>query len=348
MEQMSQPRLSWFLRIGVTVAALCAIVPSGAFGSFPGRDGVIAYTAVGDGIWALEPATGDQLQLTTGREDGAPAFSPSGNMIAFQRGRGNSAIVFIALANGDDARPLVHGREPAFSPDGREIVFVRSTGLFITGLSADAPVRRIVSQPGDARPQWSSTGAILFQRNDKRWLGRRHGGKRLWLTVQIDVIPHGGASPRSVISYEEEDLINSKEQQQAAERPAQLYPDWSPNSKTIEVALCAPSPVSRHPPWTSTPAILQRLACSSQVWAPTGQRLTSAEEGGEGVYGRGPLRLAWRPETICPGVNGLSEISWQPLVRETLQVPTVQCPPYTSAAAWGSTSDGNSPESRIY
>src|ERR1039457_6680369 len=56
-------------------AIVGALTPAAALGSFPGGNGVIAYTAERS-IWAVDPNTGNGLRLTSGSDDSAPSFSP--------------------------------------------------------------------------------------------------------------------------------------------------------------------------------------------------------------------------------------------------------------------------------
>jgi Tol biopolymer transport system component len=63
----------------------------------------------------------------TGLSDGAPAWSPNGKEIAFDRGVGDEHAVFVMNADGSDARQVtpwaLAGAQPDWSPDGRELVF---------------------------------------------------------------------------------------------------------------------------------------------------------------------------------------------------------------------------------
>src|ERR1700682_634681 len=116
----------------LTAAVGATLVPATAIGSFPGSNGVIAFSAE-HSIWAMDPTTRDELQLTSGFDDSAPSFSPSGNMLAFQRRTGATITIYLARADGSEPRALASGSQPAFSSDGRQIVFVRAAGLFLTG-----------------------------------------------------------------------------------------------------------------------------------------------------------------------------------------------------------------------
>lgn len=286
--------------IAVAAVVLC---PGMASASFPGSDGVIAYSGAIDeacvehcppkheGIWALDPITGDQLQLTSDREDLDPSFSPSGNLLVFDRGFDKSeTTIFVSRADGTEARPLVKGSEPAFSPDGGQIVFVRSTGIFVTGTATGSPVRALRHQSGDSAPQWSSTGQILFERSHGR-------------TDQLDVISPGGLRPRTVFIYE------------PPNGHVKLRADWSPNGRAVAIALCNVGlPLPRFA--TRAPVLMFRDGCEDRVWAPEGGSLAEP--------GRG--HLAGRPETTCPD-RVLGKISWQPVSSQTIHLPVMPCEP---------------------
>jgi dipeptidyl aminopeptidase/acylaminoacyl peptidase len=296
------------VRALLTAATLAALAPAGALGSFPGGDGVIAYPNEGH-IWALEPKTGDQLQLTSGPEDRAPSFSASGNMLAFQRGTAH-AEVFLARADGSDAMPLVSGSEPAFSPDNRQIVFVRATGLFTTGLVPGSPVRRITDHRGDSEPRWSATGVLIFERIEISRT-RHRGVTERQVSSRLEVVVPPSSHVRTVMTYEQPRHTG------LSQRETELHPDWSPNGRTVAVALCNDATPAR-PPFPTVPALVFHGSCSPDVWEPEGRRLAEPKRG----------TLQGRPQTTCPHFIGEdTEISWQPLLSGTLHVPVVKCEP---------------------
>lgn len=311
-------------RVGPTLllgAALALLSPAFAAGSFPGRNGVIAYeaeagvgryvTAQSVGIWAVDLATGDQLQLTSGSRDSNPSFSASGNLLAFQRYESPSFTIYIAHADGSQARPLVRGSEPAFSPDDTKIVFVRAGGLYVTGLAPGSTVRRITDHPGDHAPQWSSTGQIVFQRTDI-WRVVRHshsvfGHPHLETREDLEVISPPNPRPRRILTYSQ---------------AASLSPDWSPDGTTVAVALCKEAVGRRVTAreralgQLTVPRLRFRSSCQAAVWAPAGGQLLEP----------GAPALEGRAQTSCPLSAG-GRIAWQPIVAGTPRVPTVKCAP---------------------
>ena len=286
-------------------AIVGALTPAAALGSFPGGNGVIAYTAERS-IWAVDPNTGNGLRLTSGSDDSAPSFSASGTMLTFQRWAGGTATVYLARADGSDAKPLVSGREPAFSPNGQQIVFVRAGGLFVTGLEQGSPVRQITDHPGDRAPRWSSTGSIVFERTDV-WHVRRRGIVERQTRSELDVIIPPRSHVRRVLTFG---------------GSTNMWPDWSPDGKTLTVSILfgCDLAVNGPPPMThllvTSAELTFHFSCYPSVWAPQGRGLAEA--------GFGALRGS--PLTSCPaGPDYESEVSWQPLVAGTLLVRTVPC-----------------------
>jgi WD40-like Beta Propeller Repeat len=345
---MAKLRLLDFVRLlGIpAIAALAgALAHTAALASFPGGDGVIAYSHEGR-IWAVEPHTSNQLQLTSGPGDSAPSFSPSGDLLAFQRLADGSATVYLARADGSDARPLVVGSEPDFSPNGREIVLVRQDGLFMTDLTPGGPVRQLTDHPGDHHPRWGANGSIVFQRTDV-WhrvvtcirngnsdsateLLLEHGARYckngnarredlLLRRSDLDIITPPSLRIRQIVTYRAQ-LSTRRPSSETVE----MYPDWSPDGRAVAAALCyldsfgGPGPVL-----DTVPSIVFRESCSPAVWAPAGRQLVGPPEGPSPVLlVAGPL--PGMKFTACPEVvEGL--LAWQPLVDGTLRVPTVKC-----------------------
>jgi hypothetical protein len=291
------------------ISLAATFAPATAFGSFPGGNGVIAYTS-GSGIWAVSPTTGYQLQLTTG-PDFAPSFSPSGNMLAFERLGKDTSTVYLAQADGADARPLLAGGEPAFSPTGRQLVLVRRDGLFVTGLTSGSPVEQITRQPGDRSPRWSSTGAIVFERTD---VLRKHRGKTE-IQNELDTITPPSPKVHQILVYNER---------------ANMYPEWSPNGRTLTVALC--NGAAEETTFKGSPALAVHPSCLQRFPAPRGRDVA---EGGVGALAGSAVRP-------CPRFASVEQIAWQPVLAGTMPIPTVKCDgaPYTGptvSPSFGST-----------
>lgn len=301
------------------LALIAALAPASALGSFPGGDGVIAYSA-GGSIWAVDPSTGNQLRLSSGADDSAPAFSPSGNLLAFQRWAGGSLTIYLANANGSDARPLVRGAEPAFAPSGRQVVFVRRDGIFITGIAPGSTVQQLTHQPGDRGPQWSSRGSIVFERTDV-WRVRHQGRSERRARNELELISHPGARLSPILTHEES-RIEMQYTDGSLPQVADMWPDWSPDGKslTVTISLGCEREANGLPPLTrvlkSSPRLALHFSCYPSAWAPEGQGFA---ESGLGM-------LSGSPFESCPvGPDIDDQIAWQPLLDGTPRVPTVPC-----------------------
>jgi Tol biopolymer transport system component len=96
----------------------------------------LAYEHAG-AIWTLSADGSDRRRVTRGPEDGSPAWSPDGSVIAFTRGtgkrdqlRGRRTSVWTVAPDGTGARELIgagSGRLswPVWSADGDRLAFVR-------------------------------------------------------------------------------------------------------------------------------------------------------------------------------------------------------------------------------
>ena len=108
--------------------------------------------------------TGERLLMTTPDLDYDPAWSRTGDWIAFTSERGGSADLYRVRPDGRDLERLTdspaYDDQAAFSPDGRQLVFVTTRANGTADLwTLDIASRR--AQPltsgdgGDFRPAWS-------------------------------------------------------------------------------------------------------------------------------------------------------------------------------------------------
>jgi WD40 repeat protein len=290
------------------VAAAATLLPATAATALAARDGAIAYPSQ-RGLWALDPTTHGQRQLTSDPSDSYPAFSPSGELLAFQRGRRASDTIYLARADGSEARPLTWGAQPSFSPDGRRIVFVRPAGLFVIALAPGARARAILRQPGARTPDWGASGLIAFERTDVWKVGGRGQAFTEW-QAEIDTI----RPPSSRVTRL---LTDSGD--------VNMWPRWSPDGHTVAVSLCNEvGPMAAQAARAQAVSLLALSACVPTVWAPSGRRMLEAGSG----------MLGGRDGTSCPSTRDVrpGPVSWQPLGRATMLVPTAPCVPVHEAS----------------
>jgi Tol biopolymer transport system component/DNA-binding winged helix-turn-helix (wHTH) protein len=121
-----------------------------------------------------------------------PHFSPDGRRLAFASGRSGYVAIWVAAADGSDARQLTHDTRqwpgsPAWSPDGRSIAFDGGDvggQVHIWTIDAEGGTpRQITTGPGSQTvPRWSRDGQwIYFSRHQDGardiWRVRATGGQ---------------------------------------------------------------------------------------------------------------------------------------------------------------------------
>lgn len=195
-----------------TAATWSNVAPASA--TFPGADGKIAFVRDGD-IWVVRSGDSQTIRLThTVARDSNPAWSPDGQMIAFDRARrGHHVHIFIMAANGTSVtrvtRQVLSERDPAWSPDGQRLVFSKGGGLdreLCTVRLDGSDLRRVTTNDGDdLEPDWSPDG---------EW-------------IAYESLPSGGGALLSLIRPD------GSEEHDIALGPGVTYPTWSPDSSHI-------------------------------------------------------------------------------------------------------------------
>jgi len=156
---------------------LLALV-AGCGGSAPKGPPALLFVSTKDGDYAIfgADARGKHVRRLT-KERGnpsspkelffqlEPAWSPSGNKIAFASLRSGTSHIYVMHADGTGTRQLTRGKQdddhPSWSPDGRRLVFAREGALFVVP-AAGGQARRVGRGPGDAAdPAWSPDGRLI-------------------------------------------------------------------------------------------------------------------------------------------------------------------------------------------
>jgi Tol biopolymer transport system component len=151
---------------------------SPASATFPGRNGLIAYTgsaAPGStDIFTVDPESGAVARLTTTGHDSEPSWSPDGTRIAFASRRdGADSEIYVMDADGSHQTRLTfnpaNDDQPAWSPDGRIVFSSNRTGNSqLLVMNADGThVQQLTSGAADYfSPDWSPDGrSIVFTTN---------------------------------------------------------------------------------------------------------------------------------------------------------------------------------------
>jgi Tol biopolymer transport system component len=104
-----------------------------------------------------------------------PAWSPGGRRLAFARRSGGHLHIFVANADGTDARAITEGpqddRLPAWSPDGTRLAFcsvqrgddgTTRSNLFVVGADGAGLQQLTEGDRLACRPDWARDGFIYF------------------------------------------------------------------------------------------------------------------------------------------------------------------------------------------
>jgi TolB protein len=139
-----------------------------------------AVVRLGRGIFTVDVATSTPKRLTVGPSDEAPAWSPNGDWVAFDRLYRNSNYELYAVhADTGELRRLTRNASaqthPAWSPDGSRLAFAeqQSNGkwsIFTMGFDGNGRRRVTGSQISAQEPAWSPDGkkiAFILQELDR-------------------------------------------------------------------------------------------------------------------------------------------------------------------------------------
>jgi hypothetical protein len=134
---------------------------------------------------ADEPFHGTERRLVEGRE---PAWSPSGNHLAYVRGPTGSRDVYLVEDSGARVRPLTRSGSdnyaPAWSPDGMTIAY--TSGSTIRLIRSDGSADRALG-PG-REPAWSvNRRRLAFEHQGDIWVQNVDGSGRKNVTATPDL-----------------------------------------------------------------------------------------------------------------------------------------------------------------
>jgi Tol biopolymer transport system component len=304
-------------RAAATVVAtlvLALALSSSATPIPPGRNGLIAFVThtysgeVGDGIAVIRPDGGGLRKVTKNTRDRAPAWSPDGEWLAFER----AGVIYTIKADGTGLRPLTSRRstvhEPAWSPDGRQLAFVTERSLFVVR-SDGSGVRRLfrIGAGSVGGPSWSPDG---------RWIAFGIVEDEFCGSGSIMVIGRGGRGLRNVtVGSGCESLIVTPGEGGDNVDANDSDPDWSPDGTRIAftrlVWLCercdqeevfSSDAEGNDVRWVTTDT---SFSASNPSWSPNGKWLVAETNEGIAILSLSGRRLraldlrgtepAWQP-----------------------------------------------------
>lgn len=157
------------------VAAAAGALAAPAAATFPGRNGLVAYSSRAPGadyqrwLYVMRPDGSFRHPLV--RIDSAifPSWSPDGRRIVFERTKqdGSWTGLMIVRADGGGLRTLVrHGERPSWTPSGGKISYIRraadrDSGYDLWQVRPDGSHQRRLAHLGWAgRPVWSPDGRM--------------------------------------------------------------------------------------------------------------------------------------------------------------------------------------------
>lgn len=259
-------RSARLLAVAILILGLMILSPADAVkGSYPGRNGKIAFTAYdptyGDSeIYVMNPdGTGKQnLTNNHGVADYGPAWSPDGTKIAFVRefecGQSEDCRrIFVMNADGTGQRQLtfespenhnIFHYSPAWSPDGTKIAYTRldqvggSGGIFVIGPDEAGLGSQLIPSGYDAH--WSPDGTEIAFSGAGIKVADANTGAVIDTLTDTGIMPCWSPDGSQIVFVRDDAVwvmkVDGSEQRQLTtvdEFIEDFYPNWSPDGRKI-------------------------------------------------------------------------------------------------------------------
>lgn len=158
-------------------------VASGGINTLPslGPGGVVGFTSFKKGkpdIWVSRGGGAAEPLVVSGRMATGIAFSPDGKRIAYSLADGESAQIYVANADGSNAKQLTNSpffinTSPSWSPDSKRLAFVSNRGgtpqVYVMGAEGGEAKRLTFQGNYNQTPDWSPRGDLIaFTARDER------------------------------------------------------------------------------------------------------------------------------------------------------------------------------------
>lgn len=277
---------------------------------------MLAYTDVRDdgmdGLFVLDVATGNVLDLSEGFADAAqPAWSPDGSRIAFTGFDGATGYdIYVIGADGTGRVPITAEADngvdvahmPAWSPDGARIAFAfdrydeatetEDHGIVVIDASGGNEIR--LTNSLDEQPVWSRDGskiAFLRKTND---------------AIELYVVNADGSGERRI----------------SAEGITTSLPSWSPDGSQLlfgarDLETSNAGIVGVDVENGDSRTLIEDAYAALPVWSPDGSRIVFVRDDAGRPLPRVSLWVM-RPDgsdliELADELDGVSGVAWQPL-----------------------------------
>jgi len=221
------------------VGSLMLVYLQSAEATFSGAPGRIAYANCGGPdceIYTIRPDGGGKYQVTNNRvrqsseyaDDFDPAYSPSGNRIAYVYWDVNGhAVLYTIKASGEDRRKVIYLRNfdayPAYSPGGGRIAYADYDGNF----------DQIFTVKVDGTGKRNLTNTTSYAEDDNCGVASAHGGPAYSPDGETIAYTGWDGNDLEICTIKTD---GTGKRQLTHNDSVDRHPDYSPNGKRIAYA----------------------------------------------------------------------------------------------------------------
>jgi Tol biopolymer transport system component len=197
--------------VAVIVLAGSLVVAGAGEATFPGRNGVIAFTGQSEDVYTVNADGSDYTQITETANSAAPVYTADGKTI-FAQSKGSklvTQIVYVPAKGGKIhiIKGTTHGFVPTISASGDRVAYYEYPEGVIRAIDVDGKHSKVLTDVGFS-PNFSPTDATLaFVRSDSKSKGD-----------QVFTMDGQGKHVKQVTSIKNENVH---------------WPTWSPDGKSI-------------------------------------------------------------------------------------------------------------------